>query len=225
MVLIYKVCEENSMNKSVIICPGGGYRLIGTNEGEPVARAFAERGYDARVLHYAIGERAVFTERGFADFEPVRELSDALARARDEVGTGGYIILAGFSAGGHLTAGYCLAHMARDGMTMPDALLLSYPMLKLGASYEVDSAARAAFDVPAMVSEYGLPNSAADMPIHIWHSTTDEMVPYESSPAFVSVLEGAGARVNFTTFEAGRHGDPFTTPGWFDAAMEYLDRS
>ncbi|MDR2610067.1 MAG: alpha/beta hydrolase [Clostridiales Family XIII bacterium] len=211
------------MKKKALICPGGGYQLIGTNEGEPVARRFAERGYDACVLSYATGARAVFTGRGFADFEPARELADALAQARAGAGPDGFIILAGFSAGGHLAAGYCLTHAMGDDVPLPDALMLSYPMLQLGSSYQVDNAARAAFDIPAQVREYGLPDRAKNLPIHIWHSTTDEMVPYESSPAFVKLLEAAGARVHFTKFEAGRHGDPATTPGWFEAAMEYIE--
>jgi predicted esterase len=112
---------------------------------------------------------------------------------------------------------------AERALPMPDALLLSYPMLRLGDGYKASDAARAAFDIPASIREYGLPERAKNLPIHIWHSTTDEMIPYESSPAFVKLLEDAGAHVHFTKFEAGRHGDPATTPGWFEAAMEYLD--
>jgi acetyl esterase/lipase len=203
------------------------------------------------VLGYSVGESAVFTERGFADFQPARELAAALAAVRDEVGAGGYIILAGFSAGGHLAAGYCLAHSlfaenaadsadsadvadndaaglqasaaAAGVLPMPDALLLSYPMLRLGAGYDVGDVTREAFDIPASIRKYGLPDRARNLPIHIWHSATDDMIPYESSPAFVKLLGDAGARVHFTRFETGRHGDPSTTPGWFEAAMEYLD--
>jgi len=212
------------MTKNIaVICPGGGYRLIGTGEGEPVARRFEERGYSAAVLNYAVGERAVFTERGFADFEPARELRAALEAARAEAGADGKIILAGFSAGAHLAAGYCLSHSMENEILMPDALLLSYIMPHLGDAADADSAAREAFDISASIRKYGLPERAKNLPIHIWHSTTDKLVPFESSPAFVKLLEDAGARTHFTKFSEGRHGDPSTTAGWFEAAMDYFD--
>jgi acetyl esterase/lipase len=219
------------MQNRVIICPGGGYRLIGSNEGEPVARKFAERGYAANVLSYTVGDGVIFTLAGFADFKPAQELRNAISAARQKLDSkngGGNIILAGFSAGGHLAAGYCLAHSTQldtcldTDIPMPDALLLSYPMLNLASSYKVDSPTREAFDIPNSIIKYGLPERAKKLPIYIWHSTTDEMVPFESSVAFVKILEDAGARVHFTKFDAGRHGDPSTTPGWFEAAMEYL---
>jgi predicted esterase len=211
-----------SKNKA-IICPGGGYRLIGTNEGEPVARRFEERGYDATVLNYAVGERAVFTTRGFADFEPVRELRAALETARAEAGVGGKIILAGFSAGAHLAAGYCLSHTMETNVPMPDALLLSYIMPHLGDALKTNSSTRKAFDIPYSIRKYGLPKRAKNLPIHIWHSTTDKLVPFETFPAFVKLLEDAGANVHSTKFREGRHGDPATTTGWFEAAMDYFD--
>jgi predicted esterase len=105
---------------------------------------------------------------------------------------------------------------------MPDALLLSYPMLQLGSSYDVDSAAREAFDIPEQLRRYGLPERAKNLPIHIWHAKTDQMIPFESSPAFVELLKSVGARVTFAAFPAGRHGDPATTPGWFETAMDHL---
>jgi acetyl esterase/lipase len=215
------------MKNRVIICPGGGYRLLGSNECEPVARRFAERGYEASVLNYTVGEGVIFTRAGFAEFKPALELRDTLAVARQEVDSendGGHIILAGFSAGGHLAAGYCLAHSMQldtcldTNIPMPDALLLSYPMLNLASSYKVDSPTREVFDIPNSIIKYGLPERTKKLTIYIWHSTTDKMIPFESSVAFVKILEDAGARVHFTKFDAGRHGDPATTPGWFEAA-------
>jgi endo-1,4-beta-xylanase len=213
--------------KAAILCPGGGYRLIGANEGTPVAERFRETGYEAEVLNYAVGDRAVFTERGFADFEPARELTRALRDMRARIGDGGDLILAGFSAGGHLAAGYCLSHTmgsGADALPMPDALLLSYPMLQLSSSYKVDRATRKAFDIPAQLRRFGLPERAKNLPIHIWHSTTDQMIPFESSPAFARLLESVGARVTFATFSEGRHGDPATTPGWFESALDHVEQ-
>jgi acetyl esterase/lipase len=215
------------MKNRVIICPGGGYRLLGDNEGEPVARRFAERGYDASVLNYTVGDGVIFTQAGFADFKPACELRGAISASRKKLDSNaGHIILAGFSAGGHLAAGYCLANSMKPGadLPMPDALLLSYPMLSLGSSYGVDSRTRDAFDIPRSIKKYGLPERAKNLSIYIWHSTADKMIPFESSVSFVKILGDAGAHAHFTKFDEGRHGDPSTTPGWFEAAMEYLYR-
>ena len=64
---------------AVLICPGGGYRLVGTTEGRPVSDKFTEAGYAAFILHYTVGEGAAFGSGGFKDFAPARDL-DATMR-------------------------------------------------------------------------------------------------------------------------------------------------
>ena len=40
---------------AVIVCPGGGYMYCSPREAEPIALAYAARGFHAFVLRYSVG--------------------------------------------------------------------------------------------------------------------------------------------------------------------------
>ncbi|MBR2916369.1 MAG: alpha/beta hydrolase, partial [Clostridia bacterium] len=57
------IADENSssVRKAILIIPGGAYGKVEANrEGEPIAMAFLERGYNAFVLHYTVGLKKPF---------------------------------------------------------------------------------------------------------------------------------------------------------------------
>ena len=88
--------------EAILVIPGGGYANVCTErEGEPIALAFAARGYNAFVLHYSVGANAKFPA-------PLVDVSMAIAyikRHSEEFKINpDRIFVTGFSAGGHLTA-------------------------------------------------------------------------------------------------------------------------
>ena len=84
----------------VVVVPGGAYGGIAPTEGEPVAVQLLARGFNACVLQYDV-KPAVFPTA-------LQELALAVALVRDNAAQFNIdpnrIVVAGFSAGGHLTA-------------------------------------------------------------------------------------------------------------------------
>jgi acetyl esterase/lipase len=127
---------------AVIVCPGGGYAFVSKNEGEPVALAFASKGYHAFVLHYSVGIEHPFPCA-------LIELSRAMTLVRAHAGEWNIdkkdISLCGFSAGGHLAASLGIYHShdflieaigAQPGAIRPSALILGYPSFSLRPARE-----------------------------------------------------------------------------------------
>ena len=88
---------------AIVVCPGGGYMYCSNREGEPIALAYAARGFHAFVLRYSVGWDA-------ADFKPLEEVSWAIGYLRENAEEWNVdtdkISVMGFSAGGHLAASY-----------------------------------------------------------------------------------------------------------------------
>ena len=87
---------------ALLVIPGGGYGwLCDYKEGEPIALAFLEQGYNAFVLHYSVGEGAKFPQ-------PLIEASLAVKYIKDHAeeyqSNPDRVFACGFSAGGHLCA-------------------------------------------------------------------------------------------------------------------------
>ena len=61
---------------AIVVCPGGGYVYCSRAEGEPVAMAFAAKGFHTFQLRYSTGREA-------ADFQPLKEISWAIGYIRE----------------------------------------------------------------------------------------------------------------------------------------------
>ena len=125
----------------VIICPGGGYDHHSPREGEAVAVKMLELGYNAVVLRYSLAPY-IYPTQVYEAAYTVKWVRD---HAKEWDVNPDRIILAGFSAGGHLAA--CLGTMWSGDMVAsfakkylgcdkeyvrPDGLLLGYPVITSG---------------------------------------------------------------------------------------------
>ena len=90
---------EPARRPAVIVCPGGAYTYLADREGEPVALSFMQKGYDAFVLRYSLGERSAYPG-------PLDDISRAVWFVRSHADEWeidpDHIAVCGFSAGGHL---------------------------------------------------------------------------------------------------------------------------
>lgn len=86
----------------IVICPGGGYEHVSPREGEAIALQFMTTGSHAAVLRYDVsGQGAEFPQH-------LLELAASVAYVRKHAAEycidPDKILVAGFSAGGHLAA-------------------------------------------------------------------------------------------------------------------------
>ena len=191
------------MNKKamIVICPGGAYRFLSPRESEPVARAFEAMGHATSILNYRIRQAG----DGPLGLEPVRQLSERVARLRQE-NPGLPIYVCGFSAGGHLAATLGV-HWRTLGLERPDGLILCYPVITAeeelcNAESIVNIVAereRGFFSLEKHVS----PDTP---PTFLWHTAADGSVPVENSLMFASALKRAGVPFELHVYPFGVHG-------------------
>lgn len=206
----------------VVICPGGGYEYVSPREGEPIALQFLTAGCHAAVLWYDISKHGVEYPQELMELAwsvaYIREHADEYAIERNK------ILVAGFSAGGHLAASLgCfwdkdwLAKKMNMRMEcyQPNGLILAYPVISSGAFAHrgsfVNLMGSKADD--ALEKELSLENQVTDKvpPVFMWHTFEDGTVPLENSLMFAEALRKAGVNFEYHVFPHGGHGYALAT--------------
>ncbi len=209
----------------VLICPGGGYAFVSAREGEPIAAQFLAAGCHAAVLWYdALGEK--LGSENAPDFThplPIKELAWAISYIRENADKynveSDKIIVAGFSAGGHLAASLgCFwdkewlskAVGKESNLLKPNGLILSYPVITSGefahrGSFDVLMGDKASDELTELLSLENQVTSAVP-PVFMWHTFEDDCVPLENSLMFACALRKAGVNLEYHIFPHGGHG-------------------
>lgn len=202
----------------VIICPGGGYGHHSPREGEAVAVKMLDMGYNAIVLRYSL----MPNEFPCQLYEAAYAINYARQHAREWDINPDKVIIAGFSAGGHVAASLGtmwnqeeLRCFTKDILGVepeavrPDGMLLGYPVITSG-----EYAHRGSFDnlikehYSELIDKVSLENRVtADTPqAFIWHTVTDGSVPVENSMLLASAMKKAGVSFELHLFPHGNHG-------------------
>ena len=192
----------NKSKAIIVICPGGAYQWLSPREAEPVARAFEAMGHETSILRYTVRSAEDAPPLGL---EPVRQLSERVARLRRESG-GAPIFVCGFSAGGHLAATLGV-HWKTLGLSRPDGLILCYPVITaeegLCNAESIRSIApegdREFFSLEKHVS----PDTP---PAFLWHTAADNSVPVENSLMFATAMKRSGVPFELHVYPFGEHG-------------------
>ena len=219
----------------VMVIAGGGFATVCSFlEGYPTAMRLNQMGYNAFVLSYRVNESPLFPK-------PQEDLSAALrfvfAHADEcKVSTENYAV-AGFSAGGSLTASWGTENLgyAHFGLPKPAALFVCY-----GASKVVmpESGQRNRFletmigpDVtPEKVRAVNtLDNITASYPAsYIWHCKDDPLVNYTAAIEMAEKLTAAGVPNQLHLYEKGGHGlgvaEGTPAEGWLSEAVAFWEK-
>lgn len=122
--------QDPNTRKEIIVCPGGAYATLSAFEGEPVARFFAGRGWNASVCEYGVEEKARMPG-------PLLHLALAVAQARRK---NDFVAVCGFSAGANLAALLCTRYEeaarllgTKPEAVRPDAAVLGYGVYRFPA--------------------------------------------------------------------------------------------
>ena len=200
---------------TVLICPGGGYTMTSDREAEPIALDLIAQGFNAVVLRYSVAP-AVYP---VALLEAAEAMHQIRQHAQDWQVNEQAIVIAGFSAGGHLAANLA-TQWQRDLVSkydyqsdqiQPNGLFLGYPVITTGPYAHKGSiqallgAHYGEADLMAKVSLEKQVTSAVP-PTFIWHTATDDTVPVENSLLFVEALRKAQVSFESHVFPQGGHG-------------------
>ena len=220
----------------IVICPGGGYEHVSPREGEAIALQFMTTGAHAAVLRYDVsGQGAEFPQH-------LLELAASVAYVRKHAAEycidPDKILVAGFSAGGHLAASLGCFWMekwldelmqAEIGATMkdyqPNGEILAYPVItsgefahrgsfvKIMGSEAEQGYAPLGLSAIELEEKLSLENQVtSDFPqTFMWHTFEDGAVPLENSLFFAEALRKAGVNFEYHVFPHGGHGYALAT--------------
>jgi acetyl esterase/lipase len=172
----------------VIVCPGGGYRMLAPHEGDPIARWLNGLGIAAFVLEYRVAPHRHPV--------PIGDMQQAIRLVRSRAGEWG---LAGQPLG-----------VLGSLMARPDALVLCYAVISFNRARHQGSIENllgpdatdeqiAALSLETLVTP-------VTPPTFLWHTADDEKVPVENSLLFASALGRAGVPFALHVYPHGRHG-------------------
>lgn len=205
---------------AVIVCPGGGYGGVSDREGEIVAMQFLAMGYHAAVLKYSVAPARYPTA--------LTELGRAVLLLREHAGewniSGNKIAIAGFSAGGHLAASYCMfwkeqwlsdALGREPELLKPNGMILGYPVITSGEYAHRDSIRNLLGDrYEELKDKMSLENQVNEFvpPTFMWHTFEDAAVPVQNSILLAGSLADHDIPVEFHLFQKGGHGLALANP-------------
>ena len=205
---------------AIVICPGGGYVYCSRAEGEPVAMAYAARGFHTFVLRYSTGYNA-------AGFQPLDEVSWVIGYIRENADKWHIdpqkIVTCGFSAGGHLA--YAAGVLAEN---KPNAMILCYPvasapnfpgvnfMLKLltGKAEPTDEDAKP-FDLIAQTGKDA-------PPVFLMGTAEDPLTGFGALP-IAQKYSQLGRQYELHIFQHGPHGYSLANETTSDGSSRYMN--
>lgn len=236
--LFTPVMNDNKERPAVIICPGGAYMTLAmVNEGFAMAKEFVARGYRPYILRY----------RRLPNQFPCQQEDLTLAllhvfanEKKDGVNTKD-IMIAGFSAGGHLCASVVtrLEDMKEKVLQelddtsrretymkinpMPQKMILGYAV----TGVNTDIMESICPDKDTMDDYSPCKHVSSNLPkTYAWACKDDGLVPCENTIQWGEAMEAAGADSCYRLFPTGGHGIAVargtSAEGWLDDMFEFM---
>lgn len=213
---------QSENRPAILVCPGGGYMYCSAREAEPIALAYAARGFHAFILRYSVGWDA-------AGFAPLKEVSWAIGYMRQHAQQWNIdpekIVTCGFSAGGHLALAAGLL-----AVNKPNAMILGYPaasapnfptmnfMLKLlEGKQEVTDADAEKYDLVSQIT--------ADAPPVFITATAEDLLTAHGALPIARKYSDLGKPYELHIFQYGPHGYALANEVTADGSIKNVDPS
>ena len=234
-LFIYEANPAKATGQAVVICPGGGYRLLAMgHEGHQYAKWMAENGIATAVLKYRLPNTTPQV--------PMEDAAEALRYMREEYRGKASIKqlgIMGFSAGGHLAASTAVGCLKANGDTSaraalrPDFAVLFYPVITGNpsqmhkGSYDKLLGSDRTQELtdkwsPELVAGKDAPQTLLIL------SSDDATVPPINSTKFYNTLKELGVPASITILPSGGHGwgfrDTFKYKAiWQEAMLQWFE--
>jgi acetyl esterase/lipase len=234
-LLIYEANPAKATGQAVVICPGGGYRLLSMgHEGRDYAKWMAENGITTAVLKYRLPNTTPQV--------PMEDAAEALRYMKEEYRGKASIKqlgIMGFSAGGHLAASTAVGCLKANGDTSaraalrPDFAVLFYPVITGNpsqmhkGSYDKLLGSDRTQELtdkwsPELVAGKDAPQTLLIL------SSDDATVPPINSTKFYNTLKELGVPASITILPSGGHGwgfrDTFKYKAiWQETMLQWLE--
>lgn len=234
----YKSPKAGASAPCVVICPGGGYRILAaSHEGSDVAEKFNAQGIHALVLHYRLPDDKRQSDKKIA---PLQDAQQAIRLVRSQALNWGVdphkVGIMGFSAGGHLAA-TTSTHWQKDytgkndGISLrPDFQILLYPVISFrdfghgGSKVALLGAALKEENLHLYSNEEQV-NAETPMAFLV-HAADDKAVPLQNSLAYAQALTNNQVPVDLHVYAKGGHGfglnNKTTGDDWFARLMQWM---
>ena len=234
-LFIYEANPAKATGQAVVICPGGGYRLLSMgHEGRDYAKWMAENGITTAVLKYRLPNTTPQV--------PMEDAAEALRYMKEEYRGKESIKqlgIMGFSAGGHLAAATAVGCLKANGDTSaraalrPDFAVLFYPVITGNpsqmhkGSYDKLLGSDRTQELtdkwsPELVAGKDAPQTLLIL------SSDDATVPPINSTKFYNTLKELGVPASITILPSGGHGwgfrDSFKYKAiWQETMLQWLN--
>lgn len=219
---VYLPAKRNRKDLAMVICPGGGYRILAWNlEGGDFAKLLNAQGITAIVLKY----RLPFEYNGkIDDTMPMRDAMKAIQIVRKEAERWSLnnpkVGIMGFSAGGHVASSAGVHYVDQEKLEglseipfspRPDFLGLIYPVVSFSKEYgHIGSRNNLLGDQPSdeKIHYYSGENHVTTdtPPTFLMHAGDDKGVPVSNSIKFYEALVAKGVPAEMHIYPRGGHG-------------------
>lgn len=216
--LPYNMTQMNRQDQkrpSILLCPGGGYRMVSQREDEPIALHFLPEGFNVFILTYSVAPHGFPSQlrEVAAAMELIYENADAWNTDT------GRIAIMGFSAGGHLAAHYSNSFDCTEVRQMfPEskgvrASILCYPVITALEAHCHKGSFQSLTGHLYPMSEEEIRKFSCDMlvtertpPTFLWHTAADEGVPVANSLLYAQALAAHKVPFGLHIYPVGGHG-------------------
>ncbi len=216
--IFYPAAPDGS---AILIIPGGGYKwVVIDKEGFEGARRFSGEGATVYVLRYRLPHQGWQAGPDAPLQDAQRAIRLIRARAAEDGIDPARVMVAGFSAGGHLAGTlamqfdkpiYAPVDAADAFSARPDAAALIYPVATMTEPFAHPGSRLNMLGeqpTPDSIAGWSLESMARpDMPlVFLMHAADDAAVPVENALILYDALRKAGVPVALHVYEAGGHG-------------------
>lgn len=216
------IANDGDCRDALLVIPGGGYSVVcHHSEGEPIALAFAARGYNTFTLNYRAKPGVYQYPTQLIDAS--RAMLYLRENAKELKINASRIFAVGFSAGGHLCGSLATMYNYKEVVDefgaerargiRPDGVILSYPVTTMhGATHKgsFENLTGMKYEnIPEYVAERLSIDTALtseSSPMFVWHTVEDELVPVEGSLILGLALVRNNLPHRISIFPYGPHG-------------------